>query len=145
VCPRTGVPFGWFPLSGGARILSGKYSARSAAVLAHLGSLPAGSDVGLVSAAYSGSSREKNLCSPKSFKVVTGNLEKQNSISTSFTHTCSLKTRTNGEAWSRSSRTGSYELYGTVFLLARPQRLLAKKQQHGEPWKNRTFRKQSFA
>jgi hypothetical protein len=54
--------------SGGAGILSGKYSARSIAALAHLGNLPAGSDAGLISAAYSESSWKRTCAALNSYK-----------------------------------------------------------------------------
>ncbi len=74
---KTEIPFGWFPLSYGASILSGRNSARSVTVLAHLGSLPAGSDVGLVSAVHSESSWERACAALNSFKDITGNLERR--------------------------------------------------------------------
>jgi hypothetical protein len=69
MCPKSRDPIGWFSaISGGARIRTGKYSARSIAALAHLGNLPAGSDAGLISAAYSESSWKRTCAALNSFK-----------------------------------------------------------------------------
>ncbi len=74
-----------------------------------------------------------------------GNLEKQTSILTSFTDYVLSE---NANRWRNMEpfiTHGELRAVWNSFFFARPQNLLAKKQQHGKPWKNRTFKKQFFA